>query len=140
MKTLKYIMVPALTGLMFVACNNEPKGPTQAELDTQVEAKVKSATDQLKADCDNRIHQAAQREADSILAKAAMATPAKPAAAPPKEKAKSTSKATTTPPPPPPPPNGGKNTNESGVNRGKNGAPAPDGKAPVQGQNMGKKK
>ena len=68
MKTLRYIMVPALTGLLFVACNTEPKGPSKAELDTRVEAKVKSATDQLKADCDNRIKQAAKTEADSILA------------------------------------------------------------------------
>ncbi len=90
MKTLKYLLVPALTGLLFVACNNEPKGPTQAELDTQVEAKVKSATDQLKADCDSRIMQAAQTQADSLLAKAAKAAP-KPAPA----KTKTTTKTTT---------------------------------------------
>lgn len=69
MKNLKYIIVPALAAFMFTACNNEVKGPTQAEIDTQVELKVKAATDQLKADCDNRIMQAAQLKADSILAK-----------------------------------------------------------------------
>ena len=71
MKNLKYIIVPALAAFMFTACNNEVKGPTQAEIDTQVELKVKAATDQLKADCDSRIMQAAQLKADSILAKTA---------------------------------------------------------------------
>jgi hypothetical protein len=71
MKNLKYIIVPALAAFMFTACKNEVKGPTQAEIDTQVELKVKAATDQLKADCDSRIMQAAQLKADSILAKTA---------------------------------------------------------------------
>jgi hypothetical protein len=69
MKNLKYIIVPALAAFMFTACNNEVKGPTQAEIDTQVEVKVKAATDQLKADCDSRILQAAQLKADSMMAK-----------------------------------------------------------------------
>ena len=72
MKIVQYIMLPVLTGLLFVACNTEPKGPSQAELDTQVEAKVKLATDQLKADCDSRINQAAQAQADSLLAAATL--------------------------------------------------------------------
>jgi hypothetical protein len=98
MKTLKYIIVPVLTGLLFVACNNEPKGPTQAELDTQVEAKVKAATDQLKADCDSRIMQAAQSQADSLLASAKpVAKPVTPT--PPKTR--TTTKTTTVPAPPP---------------------------------------
>lgn len=69
MKTLKYILVPVLGGLLFTACNNAPVGPTQAELDTQVEAKVKAATDQLASDCNARIMQAAQLQADSMFAK-----------------------------------------------------------------------
>ncbi len=97
MKTLKYIMVPVLTGLLFVACNNEPKGPTQAELDTQVEAKVKAATDQLKADCDTRIMQAAQLQADSLLAAVKpVAQPTTPV------KTRTTTKTTVTATPAPP--------------------------------------
>lgn len=82
MKTIKYLLIPALTGLLFAACNTEPKGPSQAELDTQVEAKVKAAADQLKADCDSRIMQAAQAQADSVLAKASKAAPASKPSAP----------------------------------------------------------
>ena len=74
MKTIKYIITPALAAFIFTACNNEVKGPSQAEIDTQVEAKVKAATDQLKADCDSRIMQAAQMKADSILALSKPAT------------------------------------------------------------------
>jgi hypothetical protein len=103
MKIVQYIMLPVLTGLLFVACNTEPKGPSQAELDTQVEAKVKLATDQLKADCDNRIKQAAQAQADSLLA-AAKPT-AKPVTKPitpaqPIKAAPATPKVTETPTPP----------------------------------------
>jgi hypothetical protein len=68
MKSIKYIITPALAAFLFTACNNDVKGPSQADIDTQVEAKVKAATDQLKADCDSRIMQAAQMKADSILA------------------------------------------------------------------------
>jgi hypothetical protein len=90
MKNLKYIIVPALSAFMFTACNNEVKGPTQAEIDTQVEVKVKAATDQLKADCDSRIMEAAQLKADSMMAKTVTkkvepsAPVAKPAAPAPK--------------------------------------------------------
>ena len=103
MKIVQYIMLPVLTGLLFVACNTEPKGPSQAELDTQVEAKVKLATDQLKADCDSRINQAAQAQADSLLA-AAKPT-AKPVTKPitpaqPIKAAPATPKVTETPAPP----------------------------------------
>jgi len=103
MKIVQYIMLPVLTGLLFAACNTEPKGPSQAELDTQVEAKVKLATDQLKADCDNRIKQAAQAQADSLLA-AAKPT-AKPVTKPitpaqPIKAAPATPKVTETPAPP----------------------------------------
>jgi hypothetical protein len=82
MKTIKYLLIPALTGLLFTACNTEVKGPSQAELDTQVEAKLKSAVDQLKSDCDSRILQAAQTQADSMLAKAAKKAPANKVSAP----------------------------------------------------------
>jgi len=103
MKIVQYIMLPVLTGLLFVACNTEPKGPSQAELDTQVEVKVKLATDQLKADCDSRINQAAQAQADSLLA-AAKPT-AKPVTKPitpaqPIKAAPATPKVTETPAPP----------------------------------------
>jgi hypothetical protein len=79
MKHLKYILVPALTGLLFAACNTAPQGPSQAELDTQVAAKVKSATELLKSECDNRINTAAQIKSDSIVAIAAKRKAAKPA-------------------------------------------------------------
>ena len=101
MKNIKYIIVPALAALMFTACNNEVKGPSQAELDTQVEAKVKAATDQLKADCDSRMMSAAQMKADSMIAKTAgnkvtapVATP-KPVAPSSKPITKPTTKPTT---------------------------------------------
>jgi len=100
MKTLKYILVPALTGILFAACNTEPKGPTQAELDTQVDAKVQTANDQMKADCDMRLMQAAQLQADSMLAKGGSATrPATPL--PPKTRTTPTTTTKTTAPPPP---------------------------------------
>lgn len=99
MKNLKYIIVPALAAFMFTACNNEVKGPTQAEIDTQVELKVKAATDQLKADCDNRIMQAAQLKADSILAKTAsqQVEASAPVAPAPKPAPKPTTKLTPKP-------------------------------------------
>ncbi len=68
-KNLKYILIPALAGMMFAACNNTPQGPSQAELDAQVETKVKAATDKMHADCDAQIMQAAQMKKDSILIK-----------------------------------------------------------------------
>jgi hypothetical protein len=88
MKNLKYIIAPAIAIAMFASCNSEVAAPSQAELDTQVEAKVKAATDQLKAECDSRIMSAAQMSKDSILValgnkKPAAAAPApKPASAP----------------------------------------------------------
>jgi hypothetical protein len=147
MKTLKYLLIPALTGLLFVACNTEPKGPSQAELDTQVDAKVKAATDQLKADCDNRIMQAAQMKADSVIAiaakragvKKAPPTPKATTPAPPKV-VKKTPPPKVVPPPPPPPPNQGKKTQESGENKGKKGVTNEEGKTTNEGVNMGKKK
>lgn len=118
MKTLKYILIPALTGILFTACNTEPKGPTQAEIDTQVDAQVQTATDQLKADCDMRLMQAAQMQADSMLAKGGSTTkPTTPL--PPKTRTTTTTKTTVTPPPPPVNPksdrfnnNGGKTVND----------------------------
>ncbi len=148
MKNLKYILIPALTGFFFTACNTEPVGPSAAELDTQVEAKVKSATDQLKAECDSRLMQAAQLKADSVLAKVKKvapkpATPAAKAPVAPKTPPKApTPPKTKTPPPPPPPPapNQGKKTNESGENKGKKGSGEGAEKAANEGQNLGKKK
>ena len=69
MKNLKYILVPALAGILFASCNSEAQGPSQAEIDAQVEAKVKDATDKMKADCDLQIMNAAQLKKDSILVK-----------------------------------------------------------------------
>ena len=89
-KNLKYILVPALAGILFASCNTEPTGPTAAELDTQVEAKVKEASDKMKADCDAQIMNVASMKKDSILVKmgkmkAPPATPKAPVApAPPK--------------------------------------------------------
>jgi hypothetical protein len=88
MKKIQYIIVPALALCMFAACNTEVKGPSQAELDAQVDAKVKSATDQLKSECDSRIMTAAQLKKDSILVKLGKQKPAPVApakAAPPKQ-------------------------------------------------------
>ncbi len=101
MKKIKYIIVPALMGIIMASCNSEPKGPTPAELDSQVEAKVKTATDQLKADCDNRIMDAARANADSIMALANKAPkPVAAPAAPPKAHAPAPAKVVTPPPPP----------------------------------------
>ena len=123
MKTLKYLLVPALTGILFAACNTEPKGPTQAELDMQVDAKVQTATDQLKADCDMRIMQAAQLQADSILAKSTT-TAGKPTA--PKTRTTTTTTTTKTTVPPPTigngkPKMGGSKSNEVGNGKPKLG-------------------
>ncbi|MEZ5046177.1 MAG: hypothetical protein R2831_04225 [Chitinophagaceae bacterium] len=104
MKKLIYISSFALVGLYFTACKTEPVGPSQAELDAQVEAKVQSVKDQLKADCDARLLQAAQAKADSIAAKtarkAAPAPVAAPKAVPQKPKATPPPKATPAPPKP----------------------------------------
>jgi hypothetical protein len=90
MKKIQYIIAPAVALMMFAACNTEVKGPSQAEIDAQVDAKVKSATEQLKAECDSRIMTAAQLKKDSILVKLgqqkpAPAAPAPVKAAPPKQ-------------------------------------------------------
>lgn len=124
MKNVKYLLIPALTGLFFTACNTEPKGPTQAELDTQVEAKVKAAADKLKADCDASIMQAAQAQADSMMAAA------KPSGKPVTKTAPPKNVKPTTPPPPPPKPTigngkpvmgGSANPNEVGSGKPKMG-------------------
>ena len=139
MKSLKYILVPALTGLLFVACKTEPTGPSQADLDTQVEAKVKSATDQLKADCDMRMMQAAQMKADSVLAKVKPAT-AKPATtpvaspAPVKEKPKPAAK------PKPAPPTKPSNTSRPGSNEATKAAPANNKSRPGSNETVEQKK
>jgi hypothetical protein len=83
MKKIQYIIATAVALMMFAACNTEVKGPSQAEIDAQVDAKVKSATEQLKAECDSRIMTAAQLKKDSILVKLGQQKPA-PAAAPAK--------------------------------------------------------
>jgi hypothetical protein len=85
-----------------------------------VNAKVQSTIDQLKADCDAKIMQAAQLRADSIIA--ATAKPgAKPAAKPSKPAPKPT-----TPPKkdekPAPNTNQGKRTDQTGTNQGKRGS------------------
>jgi hypothetical protein len=77
MKKLSFLIIPA-TAMFFVACNTEAPAPSQADIDAQVEAKVKAATDQLKAECDSRIMAAAQLKKDSILVKMG----SKPAPAP----------------------------------------------------------
>lgn len=82
------------------SCSSEPQGPSQAELDAQVEAKVKAATEQLKAECDSRIMAAAQMRKDSILVKQGMQKPA-PAAKEPVKQAPP--KQTTAPAPAPAP-------------------------------------
>ena len=97
MKKLQYIIAPFMAAAVLVACNNEPQGPTQAELDAQVEAKVEEVKTQLKADCDAKLMQAATAIKDSMLMSAAAtpATAAKPAA-PAKATTKPTPKPTTT--------------------------------------------
>ncbi len=87
MKNLKYFILSAFTGLFFASCNEAAQGPSQAEIDQQVEAKVKEATDKLKADCDAQIMNAAQLKKDSILLKLGnkpAAVPSKPTTAPSK--------------------------------------------------------
>lgn len=80
MNKLKYIIVPALTGLLFTACNNEPKAPSQADLDAKIEAKVNARTMELKQECDTRILEAAKLKADSIMNAATPAAAPKPTA------------------------------------------------------------
>lgn len=82
MKKIQYIFAPAIVLAFLASCNSAPQGPSQAEIDTQVEAKVKAATEQLKAECDSRIMAAAQLKKDSILVKMGMqkAAPAAKAA------------------------------------------------------------
>ncbi|MBK7587020.1 MAG: hypothetical protein IPI22_01170 [Bacteroidetes bacterium] len=91
---LKYIIIPALAGIMFASCNNTPQGPTQAELDAKVEAKVKEETDKMKANCDAQIMQAAQLKKDSILVK--MGKMKAPAPTPKSTTTKTTTTKTTT--------------------------------------------
>ena len=91
---LKYIIIPALAGIMFASCNNTPQGPTQAEMDAKVEAKVKEETDKMKANCDAQIMQAAQLKKDSILVK--MGKMKAPAPAPKPTTTKTTTTKTTT--------------------------------------------
>lgn len=108
MKNIKNYILPALASAMFfTACNEQAAAPSQADIDAQVEAKIKSTTEQWKADCDKRIMDAAQLKKDSILVK--MGKQAAPApAAPQKPKTNTPPKNNTggvkTPPPPPPPP------------------------------------
>jgi len=131
MKSLKYLLVPALTGLLFAACNTAPQGPSQAELDAQVDAKVKAATDKLKTDCDARIMQAAQLKADTILASMAKTSAtAKPAPAPHAPKAKLTA----TPPPPPPTIGNGKPKMGAASNEVGNGKPKMGGTKDEKGK------
>ncbi|KXK43957.1 MAG: hypothetical protein UZ11_BCD004000394 [Bacteroidetes bacterium OLB11] len=94
------MILPVLAGIFFTACNEGTQAPSQSEIDQQVEAKVKEATDKLKADCDAQIMNAAQQKKDSILVRLGKATttvtkvvpapapkPApKPTTAPPKTK------------------------------------------------------
>ena len=122
MKKLSFLIIPA-TAMFFVACNTEAPAPSQADIDAQVEAKVKAATDQLKAECDSRIMAAAQLKKDSILVKMgskpapAPAPAPKPAPAPTKPPVKPV-KPTPPPPPPPAPPKNPSNTTRPGSNEG----------------------
>ena len=101
MKKVAYILIPALTGLFFTACQNEPKGPNQAEIDAQVAAKVESRIQELKTECDSRIMETAKMNADSIMAAAKGGAKDKPKATPPASTPKTTTKTIKTPPPPP---------------------------------------
>lgn len=95
-KNLKYILIPAFAGMMFASCNTTPQGPTDAELDAQVEVKVKEATDKMRADCDAQIMQVAQMKKDSILIKMGkMKAPAVGSKAP-KSNSPTTTQTTTT--------------------------------------------
>jgi hypothetical protein len=146
MKKLSFLIIPA-TAMFFVACNTEAPAPSQADIDAQVEAKVKAATDQLKAECDSRIMAAAQLKKDSILvkmgSKPAPAPAPKPAPAPTKPPVKPVKP--TPPPPPPPAPappkqgNQGKVSDQKAENQGKIGGKTPSGEEIVP-VNHGKKK
>lgn len=140
---MKYILVPVTLGLFFAACNNEPKGPSQEEMDKMVSDKVEKVKEQLKADCDTRFNEAVKMQADSMLAAmpaAVVKTPA-PVKVPVKAPIKTPIKTPPTVKTPPPPPNTnlGKNDNVSGTNMGKKDN-ANATKPAEQGQNLGKKK
>lgn len=146
MKNLKYILVPALAGIMFASCNNEAQGPTQAEIDAQVEAKVKDATDKMKADCDAQIMNAAQLKKDSILVKmgkmkAPPAPPKAPAAPAPPKTGGPTKQAPVEPVKTEPVKgNQGKVTDQKAENQGKIGSKDAEGKDVVVPVNHGKKR
>lgn len=141
MKSIKYILTPVLAGIIFASCNSEVKGPSQADLDAQVDAKVKSEVERLKTECDNNLMNAAKLKADSIMAAASKKTPAKtqPVAKTPKVNPPKAVPPKQTPPPPPPPPKptigngkpkmGSQNTSEVG-----NGKPKMGGTKNEQGK------
>lgn len=144
MKKIQYIIVPALALMMFAACNTEVKGPSQAEIDAQVDAKVKSATEQLKAECDSRIMTAAQLKKDSILVKLGKQKPAPAAPAkttPPKQNPPKQTTPKVEPPKVEPVKTGnqGKVTDQKATNQGKIGTPDANGKEIVP-VNNGKKR
>ena len=103
MKSIKYILTPVLAGIILASCNSEVKGPSQSELDAQVDAKVKSEVERLKTECDNNLMNAAKMKADSIMAAASKKAPAKtqPVAKTPKTNPPKAVPPKQTPPPPP---------------------------------------
>jgi hypothetical protein len=101
MKKIKYLIIPALTGLLFAACSSEPKGPSEAEIDALVADKVNARVQQLAAECDARVMEMAKIQADSIVAamskKGGKPAPkvAKPTTPPPPKTTKPTTPNTT---------------------------------------------
>ncbi len=97
---MKKITLSIITGcaLLLSSCGSEVKGPSDADIAAQVDAKVNSAKAQMKSNCDNSIMQAAQAKADSMLAKVTKPTTQKVVAVPVPP---APPKAVKTPPPPP---------------------------------------
>lgn len=104
----KQILLLAGSAILLASCGSEEKkseGPTQAQIDSTVNAQVAERAAAEKAKNDSIVAAAAQVTADSIAKAQEEEAAAKSKKTTTKTKTKTTTKTETkTPPPPPPPP------------------------------------